>query len=74
MQPMLPAAIHAAFHFAGVVPIFVQGLNAEAWLSSVATVCGRPLLVIDADVSPERLGELADEMLTLAADRLSPPA
>jgi hypothetical protein len=67
---MLPAAVQTAFYLAGVVPVLLPGLNREVWLSTAMRVDDRPLLVIDAGVSPERLVAIADRMLEKAAGHL----
>jgi len=67
---ILPAAVQTAFYLAGVAPVFVPGLNREAWLSSVAKVDDREVLLIDADVSQENLEAIADWALSASAARL----
>ncbi len=71
---MLPEAVQAIFNMAGVLPLLVPGLNAPAWLSSQAFSYGRPLLIVDADISPEGLEEVADWVLSETAERLAQSA
>jgi len=68
---ILPDGVQSAFYLAGVWPMFVPGLNGEAWLSSQAFSNGRALLVIDSDISPERLACVADWALAASVDRLA---
>lgn len=65
---ILPAAVQSAFYIAGVVPVFLAGVNREAWLSTSVKVGGNALLIIDAGVSPARLEAIADEVLCAAAE------
>lgn len=61
--PMVPPHVQAAFDKAGVVAVFIVGLNREAWLEASATSCGRPLVLLDADLSPDRLAAVAARLL-----------
>lgn len=73
MQPAsVPIAVQTAFYLAGVVPVFVRGLNREAWLSDQAKVDEREVLLIDADVTPDRLVAIADQALEAGAMRHLP--
>lgn len=66
---LLPEAVRLAFYLAGVLPVFLPGLEREAWLSTSIKSEGRTLLVIDSAVSPDRLASIADQALAAAADR-----
>lgn len=66
---LLPEAVRLAFHLAGMLPVFLPGLEREAWLSTSIKSEGRTLLVIDSAVSPDRLEAIADQALAAAADR-----
>lgn len=66
----VPAAVQATLCLAGVVPVFVHGLNRDAWLSSVAKVGPCEVLLIDDAVDQDRLAEIADWVLEEAAARL----
>lgn len=68
-QPVIPEHVQAILSLAGVVPVFVAGLNREAWLESVAKVDGRPLLLINADVGGERLADIAGQALAVMQKR-----
>ena len=68
---LLPEAIRAAFNLAGVTPVFLHGLNRDAWLSSSVTVAGRQLLLIDDAADPGRLEEIADRLIQRTVDRLT---
>ena len=66
----LPAAVQTAFQLAGVVPVFLAGLNRDAWLSSQVKIDGHPALFLNASVEPERLAVIADQVLAAGVDRI----
>lgn len=68
--PPLPDAVQTAFHLANVVPVFIVGLDREAWVSRSATSLGRTVVLIDAAVAPDRLIALADQLLALRVEHL----
>ena len=55
MHHLLPETVRTMLELAGVVPVMVPGLNREAWLTQQVRSGERPLLLIHADISPERL-------------------
>lgn len=68
---MLPDAVRMAFYLAGVVPVFIAGLDAAAYLSAVAKSGGRELLLINADLDEDELAAIADQTLAAQTERLS---
>ena len=66
----IPEDVQMTFDLVGVMPIFLERLNREAWLSKSVTSEGKTLLIIDAGISPERLEVIADELLSAVAERL----
>ncbi|CAL8980376.1 hypothetical protein PROP_03147 [Propionicimonas sp. T2.31MG-18] len=59
------------FDLAGVVVVPVAGLNSDAVLECVAKVGNRALLLINADLTEQRLTEAADWVLGEVAARLA---
>lgn len=62
---MLPDDVAATLDLIGLRPVVVDDLGREAW---IVTPCD--ILLIDSQVSPDRLPGLASEVLALAAGTL----
>lgn len=67
---MLPEAVRLAFHLAGVVPVFIPGLDEPAWLSSEVKSHGHALLLMNDALSPDEVASIADQALSASAERL----